>query len=121
MTIYNHIYIYCLCLTKSLDFMGCQIKVMAFPNALIYPQISLLPLCILMNPHMTNSYANASCMTDVFVGGKKHKRGTDYLAEDATIEVSDGWYFIKAMGSVIWKSTLHSPKLIWKQEEPQYG
>lgn len=29
-------------------------------------------------------------------GGKKHKRGTEYLAEDATIEVSDGWYFIKA-------------------------
>ena len=70
---------------------------------------------------MANSYANASCMTDVFVGGKKHKCGTDYLAEDATIEVSDGWYFIKALGSVLWKSALHSPKLIWKQEEPQYG
>lgn len=43
-------------------------------------------------------------MTDV-VGGKKHKRGTEYLAEDATIEVSDGWYFIKALGilEVRWK------------------
>lgn len=52
----------------------------------------------LPHPNMTNSYANdASCMTDV-VGGKKHKRGTEYLAEDATIEVSDGWYFIKALG-----------------------
>ena len=52
----------------------------------------------LPHPNMTNSYANdASCMTDV-VGGKKHKRGTEYLAEDAMIEVSDGWYFIKALG-----------------------